>query len=362
MPAAPPAPVRPSSQSSRRAPIDLSPFFRGAVGRLGPYFVAAAILGIFLVRGSSLGAEAAIRWLLVGGLILLVGARPAFLAVSTGLVLVLAVLVLQPAVVFRDRSFFGVTAVLRPADSTTTTLMNGTTVHGIQSTDPALAGAPVAYYGRSGPFGDVFSAVAADGQAHEVAAVGLGAGAVASYIRPDWSMTFFEIDPLVVDVASDPRYFTYLSDAAERPTTVLGDARLSLRNVADASFDAVIIDAFSSDTIPTHLLTSEAIAEYARVARPDGLILIHISNRYYDLAPAVAAAAAANSLTAVHRIYVPTSDDARDGLTITDAVVITSSTVAGVALAEAGWTPLVTTVPPMSDDFMDILRFLRPLW
>jgi SAM-dependent methyltransferase len=352
---------RPVSEPSRAA-IDLSPFFRGARGRFGPYLVAAAILGVFLVRESSLSAEAAGRWLLVGGLILLLGARPGFLALSTGLVLALAVLVLQPAAAFRDRSFFGVTAVLRPAGATTTTLMNGTTVHGIQSTHPALAGVPLAYYGRSGPFGDVFNALSADGRPHAVAAVGLGAGAVAAYVRPGWSMTFFEIDPLVIDVASDPRYFTYLSGAAERPATVLGDARLSLRDVADASFDAVIVDAFSSDAIPTHLLTTEAIAEYARVARPDGLILVHISNRYYDLAPAVAAAASANGLTALHRIYVPTPEDARDGVTITAAVVLTSSAEAEVVLTAAGWKRLETTVAPMTDDFMDILRFLRPLW
>jgi predicted O-methyltransferase YrrM len=347
---------------TRRGLVDLSPFLHGARARLGPYLAAAAILGFFLVRDASLGAEAAVRWLLVGGLILLVGARPTFLAVSTGAVLALALLVLQPAAVFSDRSFFGVTAVLRPPGATETTLMNGTTVHGIQSTDPALAGVPAAYYTRSGPFGELFDVLAADGGPHNVAAVGLGAGAVATYLRPGWSMTFFEIDPLVADVASDPRYFTYLSGATERPRIVLGDARLSLRDVADASFDAVIVDAFSSDAIPTHLLTSEAVAEYVRVTRPGGLILVHISNRYYDLAAAVAAAAAANGLPALQRVYVPIPADARAGASITDALVLTASPTARVALEQAGWVSIDPTVAPMTDDFMDILRFLRPLW
>ena len=352
----------PTGAMARRLPIDLSPFLRGAPGRLGPYVVVAGVLVALLVRDASIGAEAGVRWLLVGGLILLVGARPAFLALSTGLVLALAVLVLQPAAIFRDRSFFGVTEVLRPGGATLTTLMNGTTVHGIQSTDPALAVVPEAYYVRPGPFGDVFWLLAADASPKAVAAVGLGAGAVATYVRPGWSMTFFEIDPLVADVASDPRYFTYLSGAAERPRIVLGDARLSLRDVADGSYDAIVVDAFSSDAIPTHLLTSEAMATYLRVVRPGGVILVHISNRYYDLAPAVAGAAAANGLPALHRIYVPARADATAGATITDALVMTTSTGSLAALGSRGWTPIGPTVPPMTDDFMDILRFLRPLW
>ena len=236
---------------------------------------AAAILGIFLVRESSLGAEAAVRWLLVGGLILLVGARPAFLAASTAFVLVLAVLVLQPAAIFAGRSFFGVTQVLRPAGAPFTLLMNGTTLHGVQPTDPRQSAEPEAYYARPGPFGDLFRVLASEERPHVVAVVGLGAGATAAYVRQGWSMTYFEIDPLVEAVASNPALFSYLSGAAQRPSVVLGDARLSLQAIADESFDAIVVDAFSSDSVPTHLLTTEAMAEYARVIRPGGLILIY---------------------------------------------------------------------------------------
>jgi SAM-dependent methyltransferase len=343
-------------------PVDLSPFFRGARSRLGPYAIASVLLVALLVRDTSLGAEAGVRWLLVGGLILLVGARPAFLAVSTGLVLALAVLVLQPAAIFRDRSFFGVTEVLRPDGATRTTLMNGTTVHGIQSTDPAFASVPEAYYARPGPFGDLFRVLAADGATHDVAVVGLGAGAVSTYVEPGSSMTYFEIDAVVAEVASDPRYFTYLSGAVVRPRIVLGDARLSLRHVPDATYDAVVVDAFSSDAIPTHLLTIEAMGEYVRVLRPGGLVLVHISNRYYDLGPAVAAAAQAAGLQAERRIYVPTEPESAAGATTTDAVVVSSSPTVLDALRTRGWSPLPATAAPMTDDFMDILRFLRPLW
>jgi SAM-dependent methyltransferase len=346
----------------RERRVDLSPFFRGAERRLVPYGIVAVALVAVLLRDASLGAEAGIRWLLVGGLILLVGARPAFLAFSTAFVLGLAVLVLQPAAIYRDRSFFGVTEVLRPPGAPQTILMNGTTVHGVQSTDPARASTPEAYYARPGPFGDLFRALAADGATHDVAVVGLGAGAVSTYLQPGWSMTYFEIDPLVAAVASDPRYFTYLSGAAVSPQIVIGDARLSLQHLHDGTYDAIVVDAFSSDAIPTHLLTSEAMAQYVRVVRPGGLILVHISNRYYDLGPAVAAAAQATGLAADRRIYVPTTAESAAGATTTDAVIVSSSASARAALASAGWTPMAPTVAPMTDDFMDILRFLRPLW
>ncbi len=349
-----------AARPARTGP-DLSPFFVRGRGRLGPYLVAAAVVGALLLRDGSLATEAGIRWLLVGGLILLVGARPIFLALSTGLVLALAVLVLQPAVVLRERSFFGVTEVLRPAGATQTTLMNGTTVHGIQSTDPIQARTPESYYATAGPFGDLFAALGT-ATPHRIGAVGLGAGAVSTYATPGSSLTYFEIDPVVAKVAADPRFFTYLSDAAVRPAIVLGDARLSLAKLPDGAFDALLVDAFSSDAVPTHLLTTEAMYEYARVVAPGGLILVHVSNRYYDLAPAVAAAAAANGMAAIERIYVPTQDEAADGATITDAVVVSRAPSALALLRDRGWVLLVPAVAPMTDDFMDILRFLRPLW
>ena len=109
-------------------------------------------------------------------------------------------------------------------------------------------------------------------------------------------MSFFEIDPVVIRVAEDPQYFTYLSDAPERPRIVLGDARLSLEEEPAGAFDLVLLDAFSSDSIPVHLLTTEAIAIQWRTVRPGGLIGFNISNRFYDLtAPIAAGAEAAGS-------------------------------------------------------------------
>ena len=345
-----------------RRRFDLSPFLAGAAGRVLPYAFVAAGLGLGLLAAGSIGLEAGVRWLLVGGVILLVGGQPRFLAVSTGLVLALAVFVLAPAAVLRDRSFFGVTEVLRPADRPVTILMNGTTVHGVQSTDPALRRIPGSYYAPHGPLGDVVALVrgrAGAGEGRSIGVVGLGAGTISAYAEARDTLTFFEIDPLVVRVASDPRYFTYLSDAWTAPTIVLGDARLSLEPVASGTYDLLVLDAFSSDSIPAHLLTVEALADDARVLRPGGLLAIHVSNRYYDLAPAVASAAGRAGLTVLQRIYEPTPEDRDRGASLSHWLVATAVPSDLAELPAAGWEPVRAGVRPLTDDHPDLLRLLR---
>ncbi len=345
-----------------RRRFDLSPFLAGAAGRVLPYAFVAAGLGLGLLAAGSIGLEAGVRWLLVGGLILLVGGQPRFLALSTGLVLALAVFVLAPAAVLRDRSFFGVTEVLRSADPPVTILMNGTTVHGVQSTDPALRRIPGSYYAPHGPLGDVVALVrgrARAAAARSIGVVGLGAGTISAYAQIGDTLTFFEIDPLVARVASDPRYFTYLSDAPTRPTIVLGDARLSLEPVASGTYDLLVLDAFSSDSIPAHLLTVEALADDARVLRPGGLLAIHVSNRYYDLAPAVASAAGRAGLTVLQRIYEPTPEDRGRGASISHWLAATSVSSDLAELLAAGWEPVRAGVRPLTDDHPDLLRLLR---
>jgi hypothetical protein len=340
------------------AALDFSPFIGGARQRMAPYLVAAALLVGALVATGALATEAGIRWLLVGGVILLVGARPWFLAIATAFVLALATFVLQPPAEFRDRSFFGVTEVLESPNGELTLLMNGTTVHGSQATDPAKARTPQSYYVRSGPVGDLFAVDAADGGSRTVGIAGLGGGALATYADAETSMTFFEIDPVVIEVASDPRYFTYLSDVNPRPTVVEGDARLSFEDEPAGRYDVLIMDAFSSDSVPVHLLTVEAIADEIRITKPDGLLVFHVSNRYYNLSPAIAAAVTAQGLTILEKWHQP-GEQQEPGETPSHWLAASRDAATLDALRAEGWTPVVASDRPFTDDYADLLRYLN---
>ena len=352
--------VAPKVRIRRRAGavLDFAPFIGGARQRMAPYLVAAALLVAALVATGALATEAGIRWLLVGGLILFVGARPWFLAIATAFVLALATFVLQPPAEFRDRSFFGVTEVLESPNGELTLLMNGTTVHGSQATDPAKARTPQSYYVRGGPVGDLFAIAGADGVARTVGIAGLGGGALATYADPATSMTFFEIDPVVIEVASDPRYFTYLSDLTPRPTVVEGDARLSFEDEPTARYDLLIMDAFSSDSVPVHLLTVEAIADEIRITKPDGVLVFHVSNRYYNLSPAIAAAVTGQGLTILEKWHQPGADK-EPGETPSHWLAASRDAGTLARLAAEGWTPVVASDRPFTDDYADLLRYLN---
>jgi hypothetical protein len=256
--------------------------------------------------------------------------------------------------------------VLRSDAQAETRLMNGTTLHGVQSNDPVLRHVPGSYYSRGGPIGDVFAALDAPGASprsddtRSLGFVGLGAGALATYARPGDQMTFYEIDPIVVAVASDPRYFTYLSDAPSAPTILLGDARLTLASQPAGQHDVLVLDAFSSDTVPVHLLTVEAFREYARVIRPGGLIAAHVSNRYYDLVPAVAAAAERVGMTSFVKAHTPDPTERAAGATSSVWVVAAAEPTSLAELTRHGWTGAPSADVPLTDDFADLLRFLHP--
>jgi hypothetical protein len=346
-----------------REGLDFRPFVEGIRGRLIPYLAGAVVLMVALVATGSLAAEAGLRWLLVGGLILAVGARPWFLAISTAAVLVLATFVLQPAVDFRARSFFGVTEVERPAGEARVVLFNGTTVHGTQSTDPALRRTATTYYGPEGPAGDIFETVENLDRANvSIGVVGLGAGTLAAYATPEMAMTFFEIDPIVVRVASDPRFFTYLSDAPRAPRVVLGDARLSLEDEPSGGFDLLVLDAFSSDAIPVHLLTREAIADEVRAVRQGGLLAFHVSNRYYDLAPTIAAGGQSMGLTVLERFHGPSTAAQALGTLPSHWLAASADREILAALEARGWQAVHPADRPFTDDYADLIGLLDLGW
>ena len=186
-----------------------------------------------------------------------------------------------------ERSYFGINRVYE-VEGRFHWLIHGTTLHGLQCMDPARRALPQGYYHPAGPLGEVFAAYRTDLNG-PIAVAGLGAGAIAAYGRSQQEMTFFEIDPAVQRIASNPKFFTYLRDSQASVRVVLGDARLSLQAVPDAYYQFIILDAYSSDAIPVHLLTREALQLYLLKLRPGGLLAFHISNLHFDLQPVVAA-------------------------------------------------------------------------
>src|SRR5579883_2188060 len=183
---------------------------------------------------------------------------------------------------YRARSFFGIHRVTLDPTGSFRLLVHGDTVHGQQSVDPGRAREPLSYYYRTGPIGQVFKALHGDERLRRVGVVGLGTGALACYAESGQNWTFYEIDPAVVAIARDSGQFTYLTGGPIKPAIVLGDARLKLARNRDR-YGLLIIDAFNSDSIPTHLLTREALQIYRDHLSEDGILAFHISSRYFDL-------------------------------------------------------------------------------
>ncbi|HEU5424616.1 MAG TPA: fused MFS/spermidine synthase, partial [Nitrolancea sp.] len=191
----------------------------------------------------------------------------------------------------RERNFFG-TVRVTVADTPGGRfhrLFHGNTLHGQQALEPSRRGEPLAYFHRTSPIAQVFAVHRAPGR---VAIVGLGAGAMAAYAREHERWSFYELDPAVIRIARDPRYFTFLSDSrAGRIDVIEGDARLRLREAPERAFELIVLDAFSSDAVPAHLLTREALALYRHQLAAGGQIVFNITNRYLDLEPVVGALA-----------------------------------------------------------------------
>ena len=259
------------------------------------------------------------------------------------------------------RSFFGVLRLseTRSADlgGRIKMLAHGTTLHGAQAQNPRYRCRPLIYYAPRTPIGQVFLSKQARSSQLRIGAIGLGTGSVAAYVRPGDRLTFFEIDPLVVRISSDPQNFSYTSECAKGAVDyVIGDARLTLGKQADNQFDILLIDAFSSDAVPAHLLTVEALKGYLTKLKPDGVLILHLSNRNLDLmSPAQAVARAANGW-ALAQSYRPGDSPEARWESPEDAVVVARNHAALADLAKTGkWT---TADPfkarPWTDDYMNL--------
>ncbi len=255
----------------------------------------------------------------------------------------------------RERSFFGVISVRD--EGHTIEMLHGTTIHGGQSKDPALRRTPWAYYHPAGPLG---SLVLDAPESARIGILGLGTGGMAVLGKPGQRITYFEIDPLVERMARE--HFTYLDDSPAQVDIVLGDGRLELEGVPDGSFDLLFVDAFSSDFIPIHLLTDEAIDLYVRKARPEALIVFHISNRHADLRGVLRGHGEARGRAVAYADFTPTREAAQDGAT--RAVVAALSTRDGTieALTRSPlWNRYAADVEPVrwTDDHSNLLSVLR---
>lgn len=274
------------------------PQVRGSVLKAAIPASLAAILAGIVVFGTP-------HWfltlhLLGGAVLLTLGAARSPLFASGSLLLVLLVADATPVAggyqqEWVERSFFGVNRVLTTPDGSRRVLMNGLISHGTQLVEPSLASVPQGYFTREGPLGDVLREREAG--VDRIGVVGLGAGTIACYADASRRVTFYEIDQTVIDIARNPSLFTYLT-RCKTEDVVVGDARLSLQREANGAFDVLIIDAYSGDTMPLHLLTREAFALYRRVLAPTGVIALHVSNKFFDLEPLVAALAADAGLSA----------------------------------------------------------------
>jgi SAM-dependent methyltransferase len=211
--------------------------------------------------------------------------RPLRLALGVGVLIIAGswVVIHPDRVLFQERNFFGVSKVTADAAGHYRILTHGFTVHGAQSLDPARRREPLTYFSRTGPLGQVFEVFSGPQAKKEVAIIGLGTGTIACYGQAGQHFTFYEIDPAMERIARDPRYFTYLSECPAQVKVILGDARLSLKSAPASFYDMIILDAFSSDAIPIHLVTREAMRLYLSKLKPGGILVFHISNRYLDL-------------------------------------------------------------------------------
>lgn len=261
----------------------------------------------------------------------------------------------------RSRSYFGIYTIIDRPERGLRQLVSGTTLHGQQWTDPARLREPSTYYGPESGAALVLSQVPSTyGEDARIGIVGLGTGTLACMKSGREQWTFFEIDPAVVELSRNGT-FTYLSQCTPDARIVLGDARLNLADAKRGSFDVLVVDAFTSDAIPLHLLTRDAFSVYFDALAPDGIAVLHISNRFIDLEPVVAAIAGDLGLAAAIRNDIPFD---RADLTASAWVALARDPKALEALAErrpdAPWEKLEpASRPAWTDDYASILPYIR---
>lgn len=319
------------------------------LGRLVVEEADLAVLGVTLLLVGLGVAALGHRWVVCLILLILMVGRGGYDVINTSL---------EGA---RDRSFFGIYTVHEDTATNRRGLRHGTTLHGVQFLAEGKTRQPTTYYDRTSGVGLALQAAPAlAGDNARIGVVGLGVGTLACYRQPGQHWEFFEIDPLVVEYSTRGT-FTFMDQCAPDATTHVGDARLVLEDMGADRFDILVIDAFSSDAIPIHLVTREAFAIYRTVLAKDGVLMVHISNRYMDLQPMLAALARDSGLHARLRLNEANPDE-----TVSKSLwVALSADEQRLAVLESQrpdteWLDIAAPAEQVwTDDFASILPYLK---
>jgi hypothetical protein len=257
------------------------------------------------------------------------------------------------------RNFFGVKEVLYDAQHQQRQLIHGDTMHGWENTEPRRLGEPAAYYHRSGPVGDVMSMLASKG-AQRLGVIGLGAGSMAAYASQNQPMTFFEIDPEMEPIAR--QYFTFLNRCGANCKVIIGDGRLEMERMPAGYFNFLMLDAFSSDAIPAHLLSREALQLYLSKLTSDGIVMFHVSNRYLDVSRLVSGLVTDGALVAVVRYDI---NPVTDGSKSASIHIVAARRLEDLRSLPStpGWTPIASPKDfrVWTDDYSNLLSIVK-LW
>lgn len=259
------------------------------------------------------------------------------------------------------RNFFGTTRVTTDSTARVNSLYSGNTVHGRQFVDQSRRCEPLSYHHENGPLGQVMAVFNAAPANSRVAVIGLGAGAMASYSKPDQEWTFYEINPDVINVARNSRYFTYLQNCASGSLSIVeGDARLNLQNAQAGQYGLIVLDAFSSDAIPVHLVTQQALDLYLSKLTEGGILAFHISNRSLNLKPILADLAESRKLLCI--AFDDLKRSSLEGKDPSQWVVMARSApeISNLSI-NSQWKPLKGTndARVWTDDFSNVLQAIR---
>jgi spermidine synthase len=262
----------------------------------------------------------------------------------------------QAELQYAARNFFGLKRVLFRPDIKVRELYHGDTLHGVESTEPALDGEPLTYYHRSSPAAEVMDSIAGRPD-QKVGVVGLGVGSMAAYAGPTRHVTFFEVDPQVEFIARV--YFTHLRRCGTNCDVVISDGRVAIQKMPINGFDVLMLDAFNSDSIPPHLVSREAIQLYLTKLKPQGLLLFHTSSRYLDVASLVAAATTDAKLVGFFR----RSADENFPFKASSDYIVAARHIEdfGLILKKPEWLRLNSEIdlPAWTDDYSNMMALVR---